>query len=120
MRKHTTLIQLQTMQTSMYVIVCLLDIHHLATGWPHGHGLQPTAKAVAKNRMRIFLVPRDHIGSNKDINFGIPRPEAALVGVAGGSGEGAGRGDRKQHMCNEEECLHFGHSYSSKHWRTHE
>ena len=34
----------------MFVLVCLSmnEVSHLPTGWPHGHGLQPTVMAMAK------------------------------------------------------------------------
>ena len=46
--KHTTPLQLQTMQTYLFLSVHEI-ISYLATGWPYGHGLQPTARAMAKN-----------------------------------------------------------------------
>ena len=43
----TALLQLQA-SADMFVLVCLLDLGNLRKGWRHGHGLQPTARAMAK------------------------------------------------------------------------
>ena len=46
MRQSTTLLQLQTLQTGLFLSV-QWNVPD-TTGWPHGHGLQPTARAMAK------------------------------------------------------------------------
>ena len=50
MRQSTALLQLQALQTCLFLSVQLDDqsASDVPTGWTHGHGLQPTAKAMAK------------------------------------------------------------------------
>ena len=47
MIQSTTLLQLQAFQTCLFLSVCEM-VSNGPTGWPHGHGLQPTARAMAK------------------------------------------------------------------------
>ena len=60
MRQSTTLLQSQALQTCLFLSVQLDDqsASDVPTGWPHGHGLQPTAKAMAKSWMggRYWLI----------------------------------------------------------------
>ena len=35
-------------QTCLFLSVCYISLTHPPTGWRHGHGLQPTARAMAK------------------------------------------------------------------------
>ena len=51
MRQSSTLLKLQALQTWMFLSVQWDDqsTSHPPTGWPHGHGLEPTARAMAKN-----------------------------------------------------------------------